>query len=190
VLVSDASRRTTALNAYVSGFGATRRIVLYDTALQELPDDELESIVAHELGHVAADDVLTGTLVGALGSAAAVALLGWLLSWTPLLRRAGVDSPGDPRVVPLVLFLAAVGTVASTPVQNLVSRQIETRADVHALDLTHDPEAFAAMQRRLADINLNDPTPPAAWQWWFGSHPTAPQRVALAEDWARLADAR
>ena len=190
VLVSDASRRTTALNAYVSGFGSTRRIVLYDTVLEQLPADELESIVAHELGHVSADDVLTGTLVGALGAGAAVALLGWLLSWTPLLRRAGADSPGDPRVVPLVLLLAALGTVVSTPVQNLVSRQIEARADVHALDLTADPGAFAAMQRRLAATNLNDPTPPAAWQWWFGSHPTAAQRVAMAEDWTRLADGR
>jgi STE24 endopeptidase len=190
VLVADASRRTTALNAYVSGFGSTRRIVLYDTVLEQLPDDEIESIVAHELGHVSADDVLTGTLVGALGAGAAVALLGWLLSWTPLLRRAGADSPGDPRVVPLVLFLAAVGTVLSTPVQNVVSRQVEARADVHALDLTADPEAFIAMQRRLAATNLNDPTPPAAWQWWFGSHPTAAQRVAMAEDWTKLADGR
>ena len=190
VLVSDASRRTTALNAYVSGFGSTRRIVVYDTVLEQLPDDEIESIVAHELGHVSADDVLTGTLVGALGAGAAVALLGWLLSWTPLLRRAGADAPGDPRVVPLVLFLAAVGTVVSTPVQNVVSRQVEARADVHALDLTADPGAFIAMQRRLAATNLNDPTPPAAWQWWFGTHPTAVQRVAMAEDWTRLADSR
>ena len=187
VLVSDASRRTTALNAYVSGFGSTRRIVLYDTTLERLPDDELESIAAHELGHVAADDVLTGTLIGALGSATAVALLGWLLSWTPLLRRSGADGPGDPRIVPLVLLLAAVGTLAGTPVQNLVSRQIEARADVRALELTQDPGAFTDMQRRLAATNLSDPTPPAAWQWFFGSHPTAAQRIALATDWARLA---
>jgi STE24 endopeptidase len=187
VLVSDASRRTTALNAYVSGFGSTRRIVLYDTTLGQLPDAELESIVAHELGHVVADDVLTGTLTGALGSAAAVALLGRLLSWTPLLRRAGADGPGDPRVVPLVLLLAAVGTLAGTPVQNLVSRQIETRADVRALELTQEPAAFSDMQRRLATTNLSDPTPPAAWHWFFGSHPTTAQRIALAADWARLA---
>ncbi len=93
VLVADASRRTTALNAYVSGFGSTRRIVLYDTTLGQLPQAEIESIVAHELGHVATDDVLTGTLIGSLGAAAAVAALGWLLSWTPLLRRAGVEAP-------------------------------------------------------------------------------------------------
>lgn len=186
VLVSDASRRTTALNAYVSGFGSTRRIVVYDTVLEELTDAEIESIVGHELGHVVHGDVFTGTLMGALGAAAATALFGWLLSWTPLLRRAGADSPGDPRAVPLVLFLLAVGTLLSTPVQNLVSRQIEARADLHALDVTEDPEGFVAMQRRLATTNLADPSPPAAWHWFFGSHPTAPQRVAFAADWAKL----
>jgi STE24 endopeptidase len=186
VLVSDASRRTTALNAYVSGFGATRRIVVYDTTLARLSDDEIESIAAHELGHVANDDVLTGTLMGALGAAAGVALLGWLLSATPLLRRAGVDSPADPAVIPLVLLLVAIGSLAATPVQNLVSRHIEARADVHALDLTGDPQTFEAMQRRLAVTNLAEPDPPAAWQWFFGSHPTTRERIGLAEDWLRL----
>jgi STE24 endopeptidase len=186
VLVSDASRRTTALNAYVSGFGSTRRIVVYDTVLDRLPDDQIESIVAHELGHVAADDVLTGTLTGALGTGAGVAALGWLLGSARLLRRAGADSPGDPRVVPLLLFLFAVGTLVSTPVQNVVSRHIEARADVHALDLTADPDAFVAMQRDLAATNLAEPDPPALWQWFFGSHPTTAQRVALAQDWTRL----
>jgi STE24 endopeptidase len=190
VLVSDASRRTTALNAYVSGFGSTRRIVVYDTTLARLSDDEIESIAAHELGHVANDDVLTGTLLGALGASTGVALLGWLLSWTPLLRRAGVETPADPAVLPLLLFLVAAGSLLATPVQNLVSRQIEARADVHALDLTGDPATFEAMQRRLATTNLAEPDPPSAWQWFFGSHPTTRQRIGLAEDWAKLADAR
>jgi STE24 endopeptidase len=188
VLVSDASRRTTGLNAYVSGFGSTRRIVLYDTVLDELPDEQIESIVAHELGHVANDDVLTGTLMGALCAAAGVAALGWLLSWTPLLRRSGAAGAGDPQVVPLVLLLLSVGTLAATPVQNLVSRHIEARADVHALDLTQDAATFVQMQQRLAETNLAEPDPPAAWQWFFGNHPTTAERVALARDWDRLGD--
>ena len=186
VLVADASRRTTSLNAYVSGFGSTRRIVVYDTLLERLPDEQVESIAAHELGHVANDDVLTGTLIGALGAGAGTALLGWLLGWTPLLRRAGADGPGDGRVVGLALLLFALGTLVSTPVQNLVSRHIEARADLHALDLTEDPASFEAVQRSLGAANLNDPDPPAAWQWFFGSHPTVPQRIAFAEDWAAV----
>lgn len=183
VLVADASRRTTALNAYVSGFGSTRRIVVYDTLLEELPDAEIESIAAHELGHVVADDVLTGTLVGALGAGAGVALLGWVLGSARLLRRAGADSPADPRVVPLLLFLVALATLLSAPVQNGVSRQLEARADQHALALTRDPAAFTEVMRRLAAANLSQPDPPALWQWAFGSHPTTAQRVAAADEW-------
>ncbi len=186
VLVSDASRRTTALNAYVSGFGSTRRIAVYDTVLDRLPDEQIASITAHELGHVAGDDVLSGTLLGALGAAGGVALLGWALTSPRLLRRAGAEGPADPRVVPLALLLVAAGTLVATPVQNLVSRQVEARADVHALDLTRDPDSFIAMQRGLAASNLSDPSPPAAWRWFFGSHPTVAERIALAEDWARL----
>jgi STE24 endopeptidase len=186
VLVADASRRTTALNAYVSGFGSTRRIVVYDTVLDQLSDAEVESIVGHELGHVSADDVLTGTLIGALGAGAGVALLGWLLGATRLLRRAGAAGPDDGRVIGLLLFLLAVGTVVSTPVQNLVSRHIEARADLHALDLTRDPDSFIAVQQQLGLANLNDPDPPAIWQWWFGSHPTVPQRIAFTADWTRV----
>jgi STE24 endopeptidase len=83
----------------------------------------------------------------------------------------------------------SVGGLVSTPVQNLVSRQVEARADLRALDLTGDAGAFAAMQRELAATNLSDPDPPAAWQWFFGSHPTGAQRIAFAKDWQRLADA-
>jgi STE24 endopeptidase len=188
VLVADASRRTTSLNAYVSGFGSTRRIVVYDTVLRQLPDDQIESIVAHELGHVSADDVLTGTLTGALGAAAGVAALGWLLSWRPLLRRSGADGPGDPRVVPLTLFLIAAGTLLATPVQNLVSRQIEARADLHALDLARNPTAFIAMQKRLAESGLAQPEPPRVLHLIFGDHPTEAERVAMAQTWERLHD--
>ncbi|WP_324277314.1 M48 family metalloprotease [Blastococcus brunescens] len=96
VLVSDASRRTTALNAYVSGFGSTRRIVLYDTVLDRLPDPQIESIVAHELGHVATDDVLSGTLIGALGAGAA-----WR-PWAGCSRRRDccVGRARTPRAIP------------------------------------------------------------------------------------------
>ena len=71
--------------------------------------------------------------------------------------------------------------------QNTVSRQVEARADLHALELTRDPAAFIGLQRQLAVANISDPDPPAAWQWFFGSHPTSAQRIAFTHDWARLA---
>jgi STE24 endopeptidase len=187
VLVADASRRTTALNAYVSGFGATRRIVVYDTLLRRADDGEVRSVVAHELGHAKRNDVLQGTLLGALGAAAAVCLISLLISWGPLLRRAGVDAVGDPRSIALFLTVVALLGFATAPAQLLVSRRIEARADVHALELTRDPATFVSMQRRLATQNLSDVDPPAVVYGLFASHPTAPERIAMARTWARVA---
>ena len=176
VLVADASRRTTTLNAYVSGFGGTRRVVVYDNLVESLPEDEALSVVAHELAHARHNDVVTGSLLGAAGAVLGVGLLALLLG----VGRPGRRSMADPAVVPFVLALLAIGSLLASPVQNTISRQIETRADVDALRATQDPEAFAAMQRQLALRSLADPTPPAWSQLWFGSHPTALTRIAIA----------
>lgn len=186
VLEADASRRTTTLNAYVSGFGSTHRIVVYDTLLADAGDDEVRSVVAHELGHTAENDVRDGTLLGALAAAAAVCALAGLLGWKRLLGRSGADGPGDPRVVPLVLALATIAALAASPVENLVSRHVEARADVHALELTQDPETFIALQRRLALTSYRDLDPPPLLHVWFASHPTTPERIALARTWEQL----
>jgi len=184
VLVADASRRTTTLNAYVSGFGATRRIVIYDTLLAQATAAEVRLIVAHELGHVRASDVARGTATGALGAAAGVTALALALTSPAVLRRVGVRSAGDPAVVAAVLALYSLGSLLSLPVQNLVSRQVEARADLHALDLTGDPETFTALQRTLAIANRTDLDPPALHYWWFASHPSPPARIAIASRWA------
>lgn len=184
VLVADASRRTTALNAYVSGLGSTRRLVVYDTLVREAPPEEVRLIVAHELGHAKRGDVLHGTLLGAAGLAFGCCALFLLLTWTPLLARAGVSGAGDPRSLALLLLLAALGGLLTSPLQSLVSRRIEARADVHALDLTADPRTFVAMERRLARTNLSDLDPHPLIYGMFATHPTAPERIALARSWA------
>jgi STE24 endopeptidase len=186
VLVADASRRTTALNAYVSGFGSSRRIVVYDTLVERAAPAEVELIVAHELGHAAEDDVLVGTLLGALGAAVAVCALGLVLIWQPLLRRAGADGMHDPRAVPLVLALIAVTSLLVAPASNLVSRRIEVRADVHALDLTRDAATFLETQQRLALTNLSDLDPHPLAYALFATHPSVTERLALAREWERL----
>jgi STE24 endopeptidase len=185
VLVADASKRTTALNAYVSGFGSTRRIVVYDTLLAAESRPEIELVVAHELGHAKRGDVLQGTIVGALGAATGVCLLYLALSSPRLLRRAGVESAADPRSVALLLAGVTVLLQLSGPVQNLVSRRIEARADVHALDVTRDPLTFVRMQRALSSRNLDDLSPdPFEYALW-NTHPTGPQRIAMGREWAR-----
>jgi STE24 endopeptidase len=186
VLVSDASRRTSALNAYVSGFGSSRRIVLYDTLVERATPEEVALVVAHELGHADEDDVLVGTLLGALGVAAAVCALALLLSWRPVLRRSGADGMHDPRVVPLVLALLAVGTLLVGPAANLVSRRIEARADVHSLDLTRAPLGVGEDLRRLALANLSDLEPHPLAYALFATHPSTTERLAMVREWERL----
>ncbi|MEW2359701.1 M48 family metallopeptidase [Spirillospora sp. NPDC029432] len=206
VLVADASRRTTALNAYVSGFGSTRRIVVYDTLLKSTPRARVETIVAHELGHAKNADVLYGTLIGALGVSGAVCLLHLLLGSPRLLRRAGVRTDtdtdadaatdggegasgggaADPRSVALVLALVTVAMQIGGPVQNLISRRIEARADAHALNLTRDPVTFVSMQHELSVRNISDVDPDIVERVLWMSHPSGPERIAMARDWARL----
>lgn len=186
VLVADASKRTTTVNAYVSGFGGTRRIVVYDTLLRTTPPAQIRLVVAHELGHAKHDDVLHGTLIGALGASAGVCLLYLFVTAPSVRRRTGVSQPADAPAVPLLIAAVTVGTFLSTPAQNLVSRHIEARADAHALNLTGDPLTFARMQRALSVRNLSDPAPDPFDYVMYASHPTAPQRIAMARDWARL----
>jgi STE24 endopeptidase len=195
VLVADASRRTTAENAYVSGLGATRRLVVYDTLIRGASPREVELIVAHELGHAKAHDVRLGTTLGALAAPLGVVLLylglerrRWWWQRPPQVRDARpARSPvGDPRVVALLLALVTAAGYLTAPVTTLVSRRMEARADVHSLDLTRDAIGFAAMERRLAVTNISDLRP----RWYrtvlFASHPAPPWRIAMARTWAQL----
>ncbi|MGH3097184.1 MAG: M48 family metallopeptidase [Streptosporangiales bacterium] len=184
VLVADASRRTTALNAYVSGFAGTRRIVVYDTLVKSASPREVRLVVAHELGHVSNHDVLRGTLLGGLAAAAGVCLLYWLLTWDRLRRRSGAISARDPAAVAFLLAIVAVLSFASLPAQNLVSRHVEARADAHSLDLTHDPQGFVAMQRALALRGLDRLRPAPVAYVLFATHPAPTQRTAMARNWA------
>ncbi|MBE7323283.1 M48 family metalloprotease [Nocardioides sp. Y6] len=180
VVVADASRRTTTLNAWVSGFGETRRVVLHDNLVAEVAPDEVMAVVAHELAHARHDDVVVGTALGAVGAVAAVGALGIVLgAWT---RRGGREST-DPRVVPLLLACLAFGDQGVAPVQSAVSRAVEVRADTEALCATNDGEAFENVQVRLATRSLSDPTPPSWAHLWWGSHPGVLDRVALARSW-------
>jgi STE24 endopeptidase len=185
VLVADASRRTTALNAYVSGLGPTRRVVVYDTLLNDAPPEQVQAVVAHELGHAKDRDVVTGTVLGALGAAAAVCAVYLLGGWGGLLRRVGVSSVTDPRAIALLMALAALAGLVLSPMQSLLSRRLEARADEHALSLNVAPSTVEQMEARLAATNLADVDPP----WWeyvmFASHPSVVERIAAARAYAR-----
>jgi STE24 endopeptidase len=180
MLVTDASRRTRKHNAYVSGLGPTRRLVLFDTLLQESPVAELRGVVAHELGHRRFRHVAIGTLLAMAGAAGGVLALRVVFAWDGLVAAAGADGPGDPRIVPLVLLVLWVIELVALPWETWLSRRWERAADRFALELTHDGTAMEEMHRRLALANLADLDPPPLLYALLFTHPTPPERIAAA----------
>ncbi len=175
VYVVDASRRTTAANGYVTGLGSSRRVVLYDTLLEDFPAAETRLVVAHELAHVRHRDVpralLFVLLVAPLGMFAVARLT---RAWAP-----DGDRPPSARTVPALIASFTLVMLLIGTVSNQLSRRVEARADSYALELTGESRAFLEQQRRLALKNVSDPDPPRAARALLGTHPTTRQRLGI-----------
>jgi STE24 endopeptidase len=188
VLVADASRRTTRVNAYVSGLGRTRRVVVYDTLLAAAGPaggaDEVVLVVAHELAHVRHRDVLWGTVGAAALAAVSVLAAVALFDLGPVQRALGVSGLGDPLAAPGLLLLAALGGLVAAPVASAISRWAEARADWVSLEVTRDPVTAVAVERRLALQNRADLRPNRLLMVMFASHPSTMARIAQAWLWA------
>jgi len=174
----DASRRTTAANAYVTGLGPTKRVVLFDTLLSRYSRDEVRVVVAHELAHIRYRDVLRGVAYAAIiaGPASlAVQRLSWALSG----ERGTAGS-----VAPLALAAALIGGPTGM-IGNRLSRAIERRADDYSLELSKAPEAFISFERRIAVQNVADLRPPVAVTALLATHPPTAERIGAAVAWSR-----
>jgi STE24 endopeptidase len=167
----DASRRTTAANAYVTGLGRTKRVVLFDTLLKDFTPAETRLVVAHELGHVRFRDVQHGLLWAAL-----VTPFGMLA-----VARAAerLTRPGTTSV-PAVSLAATLLAPAVMTIANQLSRAIERRADAFALDLTGEPDAMVGFERKITVQNVGDPDPPRWLQFLLGTHPSTMERIGQA----------
>jgi STE24 endopeptidase len=174
ILVADASRRTTKVNAYVSGLGKTRRVVLYDTLLEAAGEGELKLVVAHELGHRRERHIVKLTLGGMFAAAGWVVVL-----WALLGSRIA-----SPRELPLVLLVSfGLRAASAVPVAALL-RSWERAADRYSLELTRDLPSFERTHLTLARKNLGDLAPPRLAYLLLFTHPTAPERLALGRAWA------
>lgn len=170
VLIEDTSRRTRKANAYVTGLGRTRRLVVSDTLLTDASTREIHVVVAHELGHRRMHHVLLGTLLSLAGVIVTTIVL-WALLGT------GV---ADPHRLPLLLLIPLGLTLTTGPAANALSRRWEQKADRFALELTGDRAAYEQTFRRLAASNLADLDPPKLVYLLLFTHPTPPQRLAAA----------
>jgi STE24 endopeptidase len=181
VLTVDASRRTTAANAYVTGLGATKRVVLYDTLLDNFSRDELRLVVAHELAHVHHRDVPNGLLYLAI-----VAPFG--LFAVARLTAGLAPSEGEragPAILPALALSIAVMSTTITTISNQLSRAVEARADSYALTLTGEPEPFISFEKGIALRNLADPDPPAWQTFLLATHPPVLERIGIGVAYER-----
>jgi len=177
----DASRRTTGANAYVWGLGGTKRVVLYDNLIDDYPDDQVRSVVAHELSHVTHRDVPRGLLWLAIVAPAGVLLV--KVAAEALARTRPL--PGNAMALPALALSTSLVSLALASAGNVLSRDVERRADAFALELTQDPAAFIGLEQRLTRSNVGDPEPPALVQALFGTHPTTMERIGIGLAWAR-----
>jgi STE24 endopeptidase len=177
--------KTRKANAALTGLGGTRRILVSDTMLAEYSDDEIEVVLAHELGHHVHRDIWSGLLLES------VLILGGFYAAAWLLRVAsawaGLSGPADVAGLPLLFLAAGAVSLVAVPIAHAISRAHERRADRYALEMTRNPSAFISAMRRLGAQNLAEEQPSRIVEWLFHSHPPIGERVAAAEGFARRA---
>jgi STE24 endopeptidase len=179
VFTLDFSARTTVANAGLMGLGRTRRIVLGDTLYGNYTPEEIEAILAHELGHHVHHDIGRGIAVNALFTLSGLWFASVVLRWG--VQAFGFRGPGDVAAFPLLALVALLFGIATLPLGNAYSRWRERLADRFALQITGNPRAFGTAMLKLADQNLTEAEPEPWVVWLLYSHPTIGERVAMAD---------
>lgn len=175
----DMSKRTKQANAGLTGLGNTRRIIIGDTLLNEFPTAEIETIMAHELGHQVNKDIPLGILFGSFTTLVGLYLASLGLNWG--VKIFNFVNVADIAAFPLLVIVLGLYGILTMPLENGFSRWRERRADEYALKLTHNGEAYASALRRLANQNLADADPEPWVEWLLYSHPALGKRIDMAE---------
>lgn len=173
VLVADAGRRTHKVNAYFSGIGGTRRIVIYDTLLERFTPQEVLAVIAHEMGHWKRRHIEQGIIAGAAASFVALYALQLLLQ--------KMNLHADIRALPLAMLFFTLASLAAAPVENALSRHWEREADRIAFSLTGDRDTFVSLYRKLAQSNLSVPQPHPFLKATIYTHPPPLERIEAAQ---------
>jgi STE24 endopeptidase len=184
VFTFDMSRRTRAANAALAGLGRSRRIILGDTLLEQFTDDEIETILAHELAHHVHRDIPLGIATQVPLTFGLFFLLHLVLGWA--VTTLNLQSISDPASLPLLALLFSGLGLITLPLSNAWSRWRERLADRYALAATQKPEAFISAMTRLANQNLADVDPEPWVVYLLHSHPPLRQRIQYARNWVAL----
>lgn len=175
----DMSRRTKAANAALMGLGNTRRIVLGDTLLSEFSADEIESVLAHELGHHVNKDIPIGIVMETASTVIGLWIASAVMNWG--VSVFGYTSPADPASLPLFVLVMGLFGLITMPLGNAFSRWRERKADAYALQATRNPQAFIGAMTRLANQNLGEVDPEPWEEFLLHTHPALGKRIKMAE---------
>lgn len=178
----DMSRRTKAANAALVGLGNTRRIILGDTLVNEFTTDEIETVLAHELGHHVHRDIPIGILVESF-----ITLIGLYIASIVLTKGVAFfefESIYDVATMPLFVIIIGLYSFLTIPLTNWYSRWRENRADQYALETTHKGDAYASALTRLANQNLADINPEPWEEFLLYSHPSLGRRIVHAKKYS------
>jgi STE24 endopeptidase len=179
VFTFDMSRRTKAANAALTGIGNTRRIILGDTLINEFTPDEIETVLAHELGHQVHRDIPLLIGFGTLTTLIGFYLVSLSLTWAAgFFHFAG---PADVAGLPAFGLVLGIYGLLTMPLENALSRWRERMADEYALQTTGKNTAFASAFTRLANQNLSEVDPEKWVVWMFYDHPPLNERIKMAE---------
>lgn len=188
VFVENTSVRTEHVNAYVTGLGPSTRIVLNDTALRLLPEDQILAMVGHEMGHYVEGHIWWGFAIGALGAGAFLWPVSVLLPLLEERRRKSWRTIGvlDLAAMPAIFLAVSLFLLLQSPVESAISRVMEHRADAFGLRVTGLDDATARLMVGFAERDYSDPDPPRWLQFWFGTHPTLKERIAFARSYRAI----
>jgi STE24 endopeptidase len=178
----DLSRRTKSANAALIGIGSTRRIILGDTLLNEFTPDEIETVLAHELGHQVNKDICIGMAISAVITLGGLWLTSLALDWG--VGFFGFKSVGDIAALPLFMLALGFYGLLTMPLSNGYSRWRERQADLYALRATGKGQAYASALTRLANQNLAEVDPEPWVEWLLHSHPALSKRIKMAREYS------
>lgn len=175
ILIADASRRTNKINAYFTGIGATKRIVVFDNLLEKFNRKESLTVIAHEIGHWKYLHIVKSFIIGAIS--------GLLLIFFSKILAGKIGMTGDIRFILIIFLLFSIVMFISLPVQNIISRSFEKQADEVAIKLTDDPQTQISLMKKIAVSNLSSVNPSLIIKYIIYSHPPIIERIEGASNY-------
>ncbi len=179
----DMSKNTKKANAAFTGLGKSKRILLGDTLLDNYTEDEIETVIAHELGHYKKKHIIKNIIIGTVSSFVTLFLIAVLYKIS--IHWFGFDSINNISALPLLTLWAMIIGLVQSPLSNILSRKYEYEADEYAIKSTNKAEAFISTLNKLNEQNLGDKDPHPFVEWFFYSHPSVKKRISAIEDLAK-----